>query len=338
MAGNYARMLPTTGYWLFLCNTDLWNADEWFELGETELFYRVSPHHRFDMAAGQKGVLRINNDRRSLVRRKGRPKLALGIYAIFEVLGGAQFIEDPDRRANNSLDGTPNWRAPVRVLKNLFAKPVLEPTLPADPAFHYIRKPLHTTTIALLPAAFQKIVTLAGCPELAPGYRAADTSPTDLENSLSGIGALEQTLRNATPKQKRAISIRIERGRIGAAVKRLREGRCQICIGLGVDPVAFKTRRGQPYSEAHHVIPVSTLRHGSLSHTNIMVLCPNHHRQAHHGVIDVVEDMSDHWSLSIDGVSLRIAKLLLSEMDVTKVTSDRNISTLPNGLAGLVAR
>jgi hypothetical protein len=265
------------------------------------------------MTAGQKGVLRINEDRRSTILRKGRPKLGLGIYAIFEVTGSASFVADPDRRGNNLPDdGKPNWRVPVRVLKDLFSAPLLAELLPDEPSFHYIRHPLHTTTIALSKQAFETIAMLAGCPELASLQPASTVD--ELADSLTGIRILEQSLQSATPKQRSAISVRIERGRVGATVKHFHKGCCQICAGLGNSPVAFVTRRGLPFSEAHHVVPVSALRKGSLSHANIMVLCPNHHRQAHFGVVDIVEDMPSYWTVVVDGIELRISKLLLQDV------------------------
>lgn len=39
--------------------------------------------------------------------------------------------------------------------------------------------------------------------------------------------------------------------------------------------------------EAHHVIPVSELEVGSLSASNIIIVCPNHHRELHYGVLSV---------------------------------------------------
>jgi hypothetical protein len=54
------------------------------------------------------------------------------------------------------------------------------------------------------------------------------------------------------------------------------EGRCEYC---GV--VGFLTQDGRTYLETHHVIPLS--EDGADSTKNVMALCPNHHRQAHHG-------------------------------------------------------
>ena len=77
---------------------------------------------------------------------------------------------------------------------------------------------------------------------------------------------------------------------------------------LGRSPVAFVDRNGIGFAEAHHVIPVSQGKPGSLSHLNIMVLCPNHHRQAHHGRFEIEQNEPDYWQIMLDGNSIRIDK------------------------------
>jgi hypothetical protein len=53
-------------------------------------------------------------------------------------------------------------------------------------------------------------------------------------------------------------------------------GKCEWCGELG-----FKMADGRIYLETHHVVPLS--EDGSDSVTNVAALCPNHHREAHHG-------------------------------------------------------
>jgi hypothetical protein len=52
-------------------------------------------------------------------------------------------------------------------------------------------------------------------------------------------------------------------------------------------PIGFIKKNGEPYVEAHHVMPVSKKEVGSLSASNVMTVCANHHRQLHYGGIDV---------------------------------------------------
>ncbi|WP_442865011.1 HNH endonuclease [Bosea sp. NBC_00550] len=98
---------------------------------------------------------------------------------------------------------------------------------------------------------------------------------------------------------------------MGDKVKVARGHRCQICEATGLHPHTFAKRDGSRYAEAHHVQPVSKLIAGSLGEQNIMVLCPNHHRQAHYGDFEVVEENAGDWNVSIDGVRLSIDRTVL---------------------------
>ncbi len=59
------------------------------------------------------------------------------------------------------------------------------------------------------------------------------------------------------------------------ALKRSR-GKCEYCSGEG-----FKFPDGKIYLETHHVISLAS--GGPDSSTNVVALCANHHREAHHG-------------------------------------------------------
>lgn len=54
------------------------------------------------------------------------------------------------------------------------------------------------------------------------------------------------------------------------------KGSCEFCGEQG-----FKTLSGMLYLETHHIIPLS--EGGSDLITNVIALCPNHHREAHYG-------------------------------------------------------
>jgi hypothetical protein len=68
---------------------------------------------------------------------------------------------------------------------------------------------------------------------------------------------------------------------------------------------------GQPYAEAHHVQPAPLLLAGSLGEGNIMVLCPNHHRQAHYGNFSVTEEREAEWVVALDGKKLNVPRTKL---------------------------
>ena len=54
------------------------------------------------------------------------------------------------------------------------------------------------------------------------------------------------------------------------------KGKCEFCEALG-----FQTAKGRLYLETHHVIPLS--EDGPDLASNVVALCPNHHRESHHG-------------------------------------------------------
>lgn len=55
------------------------------------------------------------------------------------------------------------------------------------------------------------------------------------------------------------------------------QGKCEWCNEFG-----FKMPDGKIYLETHHVIPLC--ENGLDTESNVAALCPNHHREAHHGV------------------------------------------------------
>jgi len=64
--------------------------------------------------------------------------------------------------------------------------------------------------------------------------------------------------------------------RIREAVKRRAGGTCEFCGELG-----FKCSNGERYVECHHIIALAD--QGADRMTNVIALCPNHHREAHFG-------------------------------------------------------
>ena len=74
-----------------------------------------------------------------------------------------------------------------------------------------------------------------------------------------------------------------------------------------MDPVGFIKADGEPYVEAHHATPVSALEVGSLSATNIMILCANHHRQMHYGAV-TIDRAPMSFGLTFDGKQIHIRR------------------------------
>ena len=72
--------------------------------------------------------------------------------------------------------------------------------------------------------------------------------------------------------------------------------------------MGFVTRKGHPYVEAHHVMPVARGEMGPLALSNIMTVCANHHRQLHYGEVKVVIAPAG-FEVEIDGVRFSVPRL-----------------------------
>jgi hypothetical protein len=284
-----------TGYWLFLANPKRWRADDWHASGQREFRYLVSKDDSGLVQVGDLGLLRVNKVR----GEPARFLVAVEVVAAPAVIGepDPRFFADPDEAA-------PVLRAALEVISAADALPVSAESLPDTPEFRYLHEGVPRTTIAIARPAFLAVAKALG----ADGKTLAELRASRTE---SGIRRLEANQKGSTPIQKERVSKYIERGPVGTLVKAARAGRCQVCEETGQAPIAFDKLNGEPYSEAHHVIPVSNLVRGSLGHQNIMVLCPNHHRQAHYGDFIVEEDGPEHWIIRISGKRLRLDKTRL---------------------------
>jgi hypothetical protein len=139
-------------------------------------------------------------------------------------------------------------------------------------------------------AAFRSLLGIGTNGEVASTEELDDLPSPAAQSEVTSdrLAAMEEKYLHATPEVKEKLSRAVERGSIGALVKKETGFKCQLCEALGLDPVGFLKMNGEPYVEAHHVMPVAKKEIGSLSASNIMTLCANHHRQMHYGGIDVV--------------------------------------------------
>lgn len=125
------------------------------------------------------------------------------------------------------------------------------------------------------------------------------------------LADIEAKYRSASPEAKERVSRTIERGPVGALVKKANGYRCQVCEALGLDPIGFRKSSGEPYVEAHHVMPVSRGEIGSLAASNILTACPNHHRQLHFGQVEVcITPLT--FEITLDGQRLSVRRPAVS--------------------------
>lgn len=129
-------------------------------------------------------------------------------------------------------------------------------------------------------------------------------------DSLEGIRRLEEKMRKMPKNVRKIVSNYIERGTISQKAKKISGYKCLVCEQLGLPPLGFlKENNQEHYIESHHVDPVSSGNEGSLSLTNIITLCANHHRQMHYGNVVLVEDNEDSFVFSIDDKIVMIKKI-----------------------------
>lgn len=268
------RKLQPTGYWLFAARPTIWDADAWFATGDRELFYSVSPEDSSLVQVGDLGLIRRNVWR----------------YVPSAVIALVEVIEATTERADGDLRfyGDPGGGRAKKPRCRLAVLSSLEVPLPARASpetepFRLVRDGVQRTSTAIAAEAFHHFAELAG-------LTVADIIGIRSARSPATVRQVEALAADMTPKARHKISRYIERGPAGAAVKAKRKHRCQICVALGGDGLTFTKEKGGDYAEAHHVMPVAKLVTGSLAAENIMVLCPNHHRQAHYGRFAIVAE------------------------------------------------
>jgi predicted RNA-binding protein with PUA-like domain len=275
-----------TPYWVFVCNPKKWAIDRFLDREIERDTWGIWPSDRSRFAPGQLGIIRVGVDRRSAAERNGKPPLEPGIYALCEV-------------ESEAFDGTgaadefwasgevrePGWpTVKIRYLRTYLGEPLTMERLRAE----------RPETSKLLLNGFQASSFPISAEDFLAVLRLLGEEPDDLPSaldestiSLDKLAELEAKYPHAGPEVKHVFSKRVERGPVGAMVKQANGFKCQLCVALGLNPVGFLKKNGEPYVEAHHVMPVSKKEVGSLAASNVMTLCANHHREVHYGRIDL---------------------------------------------------
>jgi predicted HNH restriction endonuclease len=313
---NIRAGFPTSGaeavpYWVFVCNPKKWAIDRFLDRNIEHDTWGIRPSDRDRFAPGQLGIVRVGVHRRTVEERDGKPPLEPGIYALCEVESEAfSGTGANDEFWNEGTGREPGWpTVRLRYLRTYLHRPLTIARLRAE-------KP---DVSSLLLDGFQA----ASFPIAADDFHAVTellgeeveeivASTEEATASTSALTALQRKYLHASPEVKERVSKYIERGSIGSRVKRELGFKCQVCEALGGEPIGFKKKNGEPYVEAHHVMPVSELQIGSLAASNVMVVCANHHRQMHYGGIDVQIGETS-FECTIDQRPLKIARYLVDE-------------------------
>lgn len=244
---------------------------------------RPSDQERF--APGQLGLVRVGVDRRSAEERGGKPPLEPGIHALVEVESDVF----PGTGANDGFwspgaEREPGWPTvkiryvrtyqdnPLTIERLKRERPNLDPKL---------LNGFQASSFPISRSDFHEIVGLLGedIDDLL--------EPKAIDVTAGALAAMHEKYKNASPEVKERVSKYIERGPVGALVKKANDFKCQVCDALGRHPFGFRKPGGEFYVEAHHVMPVASQEVGALAASNVMTVCANHHRQIHYGGVSV---------------------------------------------------
>jgi len=127
----------------------------------------------------------------------------------------------------------------------------------------------------------------------------AGTNPFKVLTSLNNLYA------NISPKERaKKVQSHLDRGSaVTKALKSLLGAKCQICGWVG-----FEKKNGESFIEAHHIIQLSERKVGSLCTENIILLCPNCHREVHYGKEFSASEDSENIIINLSGRTVKIRK------------------------------
>jgi len=294
-------------YWVFVCNPKKWAIDQFLNRGVEHDSWGVRPSDRDRFAPGQLGIVRVGVDRRSAEERDGNEPLEPGIYALVEVESEA--FEGTGAKDEFWAPGAarePGWpTVRLRYLRTYLRHPLTVDTLRKErpEVSPLLLNGFQAASFPISVEDFHAVLELLG--------EELEELPFPVEQSKvtsDQLEMMEKKYLQASPEVKERLSRTIERGPIGALVKKENGFRCQLCDALGRHPIGFLKASGEPYVEAHHVMPVSKKEVGSLAASNVMTLCANHHRQMHYGGIVVVINSAT-FDFMLDGIAVKIPRI-----------------------------
>ncbi len=293
-------------YSVFVCNPKIWAIDRFLDRRIEQETWGIRPTDQTRFAPGQLGIIRVGVDRRSAAERAGSALLVSGIYALCEVESEAFPGGSKDEFWADGKGHPLGWpTVKIRYLRTYMNDRLTIERLRRERpgASKLLLNGFQAASFQIPAADFHAVMDLLGEP--------LDDLPDPERDAIPDFGALavlEAKYLNASPEIKERVSKMVERGPIGTLVKRANGYKCQVCEALGRNPIGFLKKNGEPYVEAHHVTPISRGEVGSLSSSNVMTICANHHRQIHYGSVEITIAPKV-FNVVIDEQSLAIAKV-----------------------------
>ena len=183
--------------------------------------------------------------------------------------------------------------------------------------FEQVRKkpipPWRRSIRALSETAFSAILVTANCDVNSVRV----TSEIEVySNAIDTLRRLNVSYAGLKPAvRSKRIANHLDRGdSVVRALKQLLGSSCQVCGWSG-----FRKRDDSEFIEAHHLVQISERHADSLCTENIVLLCPNCHREIHHGVDIEIKDEGETNIVRLSKKIARIPKntiqLLESEVD-----------------------
>ena len=130
-------------------------------------------------------------------------------------------------------------------------------------------------------------------------------------DALNKLRFLNSWYADKQPKERaKNIQNYLDRGKgVTDALKSLLGARCQICGWRGFEKKRRKKeKRGEDFIEAHHITQLAEKKEGSLCTENIILLCPNCHREIHYGKDFSVSDSPDSIEIVLSKRNAQIRK------------------------------
>jgi hypothetical protein len=302
--------VPVSGYWTFISKPKIWK-DVYQVIQEKEVFtHQVRDCDVPSVLPGHLGIMRVGIDQRNATERTGEDKRPAGVYAIVEITSEA-YLRREEPIAN--LDQTEEKQRRTHIVDIRFIKKLVDDPLTIDflktqvgITDKYLVDSFQGSSIPLNQGSFEELVRLAN---------ADDEIDAQLDRDLKNKSGKEiaKKYRNPSPKMVERVSLKWERGNEGEKIKKLAGRKCQISEAMGLSPYSFQKKNGDNYCEAHHVVPVSSGKDGTLHPSNVICVSADRHRQLHYGNAKVVDIRDDEFEFLIDGETVIVPKLIKRE-------------------------
>jgi hypothetical protein len=132
---------------------------------------------------------------------------------------------------------------------------------------------------------------------------------------LNVLKLLNDKYQEVSPiKKEKLINMHIDRGTsVTNALKKILGPKCQIC-----DCIGFEKRNGDRYIEAHHLNELAKNQRHSLCSDNVILVCPNCHREIHYGKKFIVYDEKDSIYIELGNKKAKINKNTISYLESLK--------------------